>query len=266
MIKTVRTTAAAAIAAGFISNAQAAPLQAVQDNQTVRNVVLVHGAFVDGSGWRSVYDELTQRGYRVTIVQIPLTSLADDVAATRRALERQGGPTVLVGHSWGGTVITEAGVDPKVAGLVYVSALSPDAGETTAQQYEGFPPASDFVLDTADDGFGYVNPENFAAGFAHDLGKADVAFMRDSQVPINMSAFGTTLKNAAWRSKPSWAVIATEDKAFDQSMLLYMAERIGAKITRVAASHAVFMTQPKVIADTIHEAAQTVSKQVGAGQ
>ena len=258
MNKSVRITAAAAIAAGLISNVQAASSQPIPDNQAVRNVVLVHGAFVDGSGWRDVYDELTQRGYRVTIVQNPLTSLDDDVAATTRALKRQDGPTILVGHSWGGTVITEAGVDPKVVGLVYVSALSPDAGETTAQQYEGFPPASDFVLDTADDGFGYVNPENFAAGFAHDLGKADVAFMRDAQVPINMSAFGTKLKNAAWRSKPSWAVIATEDKAFDQGMLLHMAERIGATITRVAASHAVFMTQPKAVADTIHEAAQAV--------
>ncbi len=120
----------------------------------VKNVVLVHGAFADGSGWRGVYDELTSRGYRVTIVQNPLTSLADDVAATRRALDRQDGPTVLVGHSWGGTVITEAGVHPKVSSLVYVSALAPDAGETTAQQYEGFPPASKFVLDVQADGYG----------------------------------------------------------------------------------------------------------------
>ncbi len=233
-------------------------------NQSVRNVVLVHGAFADGSGWRDVYDELTQRGYRVTIVQNPLTSLEDDVAATKRALDQQDGPVVLVGHSWGGTVITEAGIDPKVAALVYVSALSPDAGETTAQQYEGFAPASEFVLDTTEDGFGYVRPENFASGFAHDVDNADVAFMRDSQVPINMAAFGSKLKHAAWRSKPSWAVIATEDNAFDQAMLLHMAERIGARITKVAASHAVFMTQPKVVAAVIDEAAQTISRQDGA--
>jgi len=233
----------------------------IPTEQSVKNVVLVHGAFADGSGWRGVYEELTTRGYRVTIVQNPLTSLEDDVAATRRALDRQDGPTILVGHSWGGTVITEAGVDQKVAGLVYVSALSPDAGETTAQQYEGFAPASEFVLDTGEDGFAYVNREEFKAGFAHDADDADVAFMRDSQVPINLSAFGTKLKNAAWRSRPSWAVIATEDKAFDQAMLIHMADRIGAKITKVSASHALFMTQPKVVADTIDEAAREVSRQ-----
>ena len=203
----------AALAAAALSSAAAAQPAA----QRVKNVVLVHGAFADGSGWRGVYDDLTARGYRVTIVQNPLTSLADDVAATKRALDRQDGPTILVGHSWGGTVITEAGVDPKVAGLVYVSALSPDAGETTAQQYEGFATPPEFVIDTARDGFGFVKPEKFKAGFAADASDADAAFMRDSQVPINMSAFGTKLKNAAWRTKPSWAVIATEDKAFDQA-------------------------------------------------
>jgi pimeloyl-ACP methyl ester carboxylesterase len=219
--------------------------------------VLVHGAFADGSGWRGVYDNLTARGYRVTIVQNPLTSLADDVAATQRALARQGGPAILVGHSWGGTVITEAGNDPKVAGLVYVSALSPDAGETTAQQYNGFAPATEFVLDKAPDGFAYVDRDKFKAGFAHDASDSDAAFMRDSQVPINLAAFGTKLTSAAWRTKPSWAVIASEDKAFDQAMLDHMAKRIGAKVTKVAASHALFMTQPKVVSDVIDEAART---------
>ncbi len=161
----------------------------------------------------------------MTIVQNPLTSLDDDVAATNRALDRTSGPTILVGHSWGGTVITEAGVHPKVAGLVYVSALSPDAGETTAQQYEGFAPASEFVLDIVKDGYGFVEASKFKVGFANDVSDADAAFMRDSQVPINMSSFATKLKNAAWRTKPSWAVIATEDKAFDQAMLLHMADR-----------------------------------------
>ncbi|MEN7536660.1 alpha/beta fold hydrolase [Aurantiacibacter flavus] len=221
-----------------------------------RNVVLVHGAFADGSGWRGVYDELTARGYRVTIVQNPLTSLADDVAATKRALDRQDGPTVLVGHSWGGTVITEAGVHPKVSALVYVSALSPDAGETTAQQYDGYTTPPEFVIDTQADGFGYIKAENFRAGFAADATEADAAFLRDSQIPINMSVFGTVLENAAWRSKPSWAVIATDDRAFDQRMLHDMADRIGAKVTEVAASHAVFMTQPRVVADVIDEAAR----------
>lgn len=131
--------------------------------------------------------------------------------------------------------------------------------ETTAQQYEGFAPASEFVIETTKDGFGYVSPAKFKAGFAHDVSDAEAAFMSASQVPINMSAFGTKLENAAWRTKPSWAVIATEDKAFDQAMLIHMAERIKAKITKVSASHALFMTQPTVVADTIDQAAKTVS-------
>lgn len=249
------TVVATAIAAAASANAS----DIIPQNQAVKNVVLVHGAFADGSGWRGVYENLTKRGYRVSIVQNPLTSLEDDVAATKRVLERQDGPTILVGHSWGGTVITEAGIDPKVAGLVYISALSPDAGETTAEQYEGFAPATEFVLDITKDGYGYVNRDKFKAGFAHDASDQDVAFMRDSQVPINMSAFSTKLKNAAWRTKPSWAVIATEDKAFDQAMLIHMAERINAKITKVSASHALFMTQPEVVSDTIDQAAKAVS-------
>ncbi|OOG72886.1 alpha/beta hydrolase [Sinorhizobium sp. A49] len=257
--KTITTISAIAAVASLSAALPAVAAEALPKDQSVKNVVLVHGAFADGSGWRGVYDNLTKLGYRVTIVQNPLTSLADDVAATKRALERQDGPVILVGHSWGGTVITEAGIDPKVAGLVYVSALSPDAGETTAQQYEGFAPATEFVIETTKDGFGYVSPAKFKAGFAHDVSDADVVFMRDAQVPINMSAFGTKLENAAWRTKPSWAVIATEDKAFDQAMLIHMAERIKAKITKVSASHALFMTQPAVIADTIDQAAKTAS-------
>ncbi|WP_377154481.1 alpha/beta fold hydrolase [Roseateles sp. UC29_93] len=242
--------------AGLSDLASAQTARSTSDVKPARNVVLVHGAFADGSGWRGVHDDLTKRGYRVTIVQNPLTSLADDVAATRRALAQQDGPTVLVGHSWGGTVITEAGVDPKVTALVYVSALSPDAGETTAQQYTGFATPPEFVLDTLPDGFGIVRPDKFKAGFAADASDADAAFLRDSQVPINMASFGTKLQNAAWRSRPSWAVIATDDKAFDQRMLQSMAKRIGASVTEVKASHAVFMTQAKVVADVVHRAAQ----------
>jgi len=260
MINTLRTAAAAATAAGLMSYAQAAPPQPIPESQTVRSVVLVHGAFADGSGWRGVYDRLVSRGYGVTIVQNPLTSLADDVSATVRALDRQEGPAILVGHSWGGTVITEAGGHPNVAGLVYVSALSPDAGETTAQQYEGFTTPPEFVIDTRGDGFGFIRAENFKAGFAADTSDADAAFMRDSQVPIAMSAFGTTLTHAAWRTTPSWAVIATDDKAFDLRMLRHMANRIGANVTEVAASHAVFMTQPEVVADVIDEAAKVTSR------
>jgi len=247
----VAATATASIV-GLGGGAHAQPTQ-------VKNVVLVHGAFADGSGWRGVYDELTSRGYRVTIVQNPLTSLADDVAATKRALAMQDGPTILVGHSWGGTVITEAGIDPKVVGLVYVSALSPDAGETTGEQYTGFT-APEFVIDSQPDGFGFVNREKFKIGFAGDASDADAAFLRDSQVPINMSVFDTKLAHAAWRTKPSWAVIATEDKAFDVRMLHKMAQRIGATVQEVKASHAVFMTQPKAVAAVIDRAAQDAAR------
>jgi len=203
----------------------------IPEDQPVRNVVLVHGAFADGSGWRGVYDELTQRGYRVTIVQNPLTSLADDVAATNRVLERQSGPAILVGHSYGGTVITEAGISPKVAGLVYVSALAPDVGESTGSQFKDIPPPPEFVIETQKDGFGFVNLEKFKLGFAGDTSDADAAFLRDSQVPINMAIFQTKLSQAAWRTKPSWAVVASEDKAIDPRLLRQTAKRIGAQVT-----------------------------------
>ncbi len=225
-------------------------------DQGIKNVVLVHGAFADGSGWRSVYDNLTGRGYRVTIVQNPLTSFEDDVAATTRVLDLQDGPTILVGHSWGGTVITEAGVHEKVAGLVYVAALSPDTGETTSQQYEGFAATPDFVIDIGADGFGFLNFDKFKDGFAADASDAEAAFLRDSQVPINMSAFGAAVTKAAWRGKPSWAVIGTDDRAFDQAMLQHMAERIGAKVTNVTASHAVYVTQAGVVSDVIAAASE----------
>lgn len=252
-----KTLLTAAVAAASLTTVAVANAQdAIPSHQAVRNVVLVHGAFADGSGWRGVYDRLTSRGYRVSIVQNPLTSLEEDVAATQRVLDRQDGPTILVGHSWGGTVITEAGVHPKVAGLVYVSALSPDAGETTSQQYEGFAPTPQFVIDVGKDGYGFINLDKFKAGFAHDASDADAAFMRDSQVPINMSVFATVLKNAAWRSKPSWAVIATEDQAFDVAMLRHMAKRIGATTVETPTSHAIYMTRPDLVADTIHDAAQ----------
>ncbi|KAB7764326.1 alpha/beta fold hydrolase [Xanthomonas maliensis] len=245
----------ATMAVATMSAAQgAAPSEALPAD-AARNVVLVHGAFADGSGWRKVYERLVKRGYRVTIVQNPLTSLADDVAATRRALDQQDGPTVLVGHSWGGTVISEAGVHDKVVGLVYVSALAPDVGETTAQLYEGFAPTPEFVIDTRPDGFGFVRPANFKAGFANDVSDADAAFMAASQVPIKMSVFGERLQHAAWKNKPSWAVIATEDKAFDQAMLLHMAKRIGADITTVPGSHALFITQAQTVSEVIDRAA-----------
>jgi len=229
-------------------------------SEKIRNVVLVHGAFADGSGWRGVYDTLTARGYRVSIVQNPLTSLEADVAATNRVLDLQDGPAILVGHSWGGTVITQAGIHPKVAGLVYVSALAPDAGETSAQQYEGFAPTPAFVIDVGDDGYGYLNRDAFHAGFAADVSEADAGFLADSQVPVDMAVFSTPVTVAAWRDKPSWAVIATEDKAFDQAMLQHMAARIGADITNVSGSHALFITQADAVADVIVAASASTAR------
>lgn len=228
-------------------------------SEKITDVVLVHGAFADGSGWRPVYENLTSRGYRVSIVQNPLTSFADDLAATRRALDQLDGSAILVGHSWGGTVITEAGSHEKVAGLVYVAALIPDSGQTSGEQYEGFAPTPEFVIDVGPDGFGRLNPETFAAGFAGDASEADAAFLRDSQVPVNMAVFGDAVSTAAWRSKPSWAVIATEDKAFDPAMLHHMARRAGADITTTPGSHAVYLTQPGVVADVIATAAESAS-------
>lgn len=219
--------------------------------EAIRNVVLVHGAFADGSGWRPVHDHLTERGYRVSIVQNPLTSLDDDVAAIRRVLDRQDGPTILVGHSWAGTVITEAGGHDKVAGLVYVAALVPDSGQTSGEQYDGFAATPDFVIDVGEDGFGFLDHDMFQAGFAADAGDADAAFMRDSQVPVDMAVFAQPVTRAAWHDRPSWAVWGTEDKAFDQAMLRHMAERAGATITTVPGSHAVYLTQAEAVAQVI---------------
>ncbi|GAA2563507.1 alpha/beta fold hydrolase [Mycolicibacterium diernhoferi] len=247
-------TAAAAAATFLATIAPSGPAHAQPAD--VKNVVLVHGAFADGSGWRGVYDELVARGYRVTIVQNPLTSLSDDISATQRVIDRQDGPTVLVGHSYGGTVITEVGVDPKVTGLVYVSGLAPDAGETTSQQYADYPTPPSFVIETGSDDFGFVNMEKFKAGFAGDTTDEVAAFLRDSQVPINMSIFDETLTQAAWRTKPSWAVVATADEAIDPRMLRQTAERVGAEITEIDASHVVFLTHPRAVADVIDRAAK----------
>lgn len=264
MIDDVRrwtATALTVLAVGALTGgARGEAMDPVPAGQPVRNVVLVHGAFVDGSGWRGVYDDLTARGYRVSIVQNPLTSLEDDVAATNRVLSGQDGPAVLVGHSWGGTVITEAGMHPNVASLVYVSALAPDAGETTASQYVDYPEASEFVIDAGVDDYGFVRPDRFHAGFAADLNDADADFLRDSQTPIRLSAFETKLANAAWRSKPSWAIIPSEDRAFGEGMLRGMARRIGATIIEIPGSHAAYITQSARVADTIDRAARQASQ------
>ncbi len=245
---------AAAAVAGLASAAQAQTIPA-----NVHNVVLVHGAFADGSGWRGVYDRLTAKGYKVSVVQNPLTSLADDVAATRRVLARQDGPTILVGHSYGGTVITEAGNDPKVAGLVYVAAFAPDAGESTGDQLADIPPPPTFVIGTQSDGFGFINSAKFKAGFAADISDADAAFMRDSQVPIAMSAFDDKVTKAAWRVKPSSFIVATEDGAIDPKLLRKTAARIGAQTVEIKGSHVVFLSQSQAVANVIDKAAKSAS-------
>ncbi|WP_029010418.1 alpha/beta fold hydrolase [Azospirillum halopraeferens] len=251
------TVAAVASVSGTV---QAQPKTPIPQTQAVKNVVLVHGAFADGSGWRGVYDELTGRGYKVSIVQNPLTSLADDVAATRRVLSRQDGPAILVGHSYGGTVITEAGSGPDVAGLVYVAALAPDAGESTLDQFAQISPPPGFIIEEQSDGFGFVNGPKFKEGFAGDTSDADAAFMRDSQVPIAMSAFTAKVTQAAWRAKPSWFVVATEDGAIDPKLLRETARRIGANTEELKGSHVVFLTQPKAVADVIDRAARQAAR------
>ncbi|WP_374433381.1 alpha/beta fold hydrolase [Tabrizicola sp.] len=246
MSNALKTIAVAALAGSLAFGAQAEP---------VKNIVLVHGAFADGSGWRGVYDELTGRGYRVSIVQNPLTSFADDVAATRRVLNRQDGPVILVGHSYGGSVITEAGIDPNVAGLVYVAAFAPEVGQSTLDQYAEIPPPPNFVPEEQPDGFAYLNAEKFRAGFAGDTGEADAAFLRDAQVPIAVAALAAPVTVAAWKEKPSWYVVATEDGAIDPALLRSTARRIGAATTEVQGSHVVFLTQPQAVADVIEAAA-----------
>ncbi|MFN3932093.1 MAG: alpha/beta fold hydrolase [Brevundimonas sp.] len=249
MIKTISAVTAAVALATGTAPAPAEPAEAV------RNIVLVHGAFADGSGWRGVYDELTSRGYRVSIVQNPLTSFEDDVAATRRVLARQNGPSILVGHSYGGSVITEAGSDASVAGLVYVAAFAPEIGQSTLDQYAEIPPPPNFQPDVQTDGFAYLNTDTFIAGFAADAGD-DAAFLRDSQVPIAMRALEAKVTTAAWRLKPSWYVVATEDGAIAPELLRSTARRIGAVTTEVRGSHVVFLTQPKAVADVIEQAAK----------
>lgn len=249
MIKTISAVTAAVALATGAAPASAAPAE------PVRNIVLVHGAFADGSGWRGVYDELTSRGYRVSIVQNPLTSFEDDVAATRRVLARQDGPSILVGHSYGGSVITEAGSDAGVAGLVYVAAFAPEIGQSTLDQYAEIPPPPNFQPDVQADGFAYLKTDTFIAGFAADAGD-DAAFLRDSQVPIAMRALEAKVTTAAWRLKPSWYVVATEDGAIAPELLRSTARRIGAVTTEVRGSHVVFLTQPKAVADVIEQAAQ----------
>jgi pimeloyl-ACP methyl ester carboxylesterase len=228
---------------------------------TVKNVVLVHGANTDGSGWRGVHDILIKDGYHVSVVQQPLTGLADDVAATKRVIDQQDGPVILVGHSYGGTIITVAGADPKVRGLVYVAALQPDMGETTNQLAASMPgeaPPSD--LQPTSDGFIFVDPAKFAADVAADLPRAQARYMANAQMPVAAAAFDAPVTVAAWRDKPSYGIIATADRALNPMLARRMYGRSGAKVTEIKASHLVYISRPAAVASVIERAARSISE------
>ena len=240
---------ASALMLGVFPAAQAAPAG------NVRNVVIVHGAVADGSGWKGVYDILTKDGYKVSIVQEPETSLADDVTATQRVLDLQDGPVILVGHSYGGSIITVAGVDAKVKSLVYVAALAPEVGESTLKLATSIPAASNDLRPTKD-GFLFLDPAKFAADFAADVPKAQAAFMANSQVPVAGAAFGTPVTIASWHEKPSYGVVPTEDRILNPDLERSLYKRAGAKVTEVrGASHAVYISQPRAVASVIEQAA-----------
>jgi pimeloyl-ACP methyl ester carboxylesterase len=224
----------------------------------VKNIVLVHGGFVDGSGWQGVYDHLTADGYQVAVVQNPTLSLAGDVAATRQVLDALDGPAVLAGHSYGGVVITEAGNHSNVAALAYIAAFAPDKGESVNSLIADPPPGAPVppILPPRD-GFLFLDRDKFAGSFAADLPPAQTAFMADSQVPWGVDALGGAVTEPAWRAKPSWYLVAGDDRMIPPSAQRAMAERIGAPTVEVpGASHSVYVSQPAAVADLIRQAAR----------
>jgi pimeloyl-ACP methyl ester carboxylesterase len=229
----------------------AAPAQA----EPAKNIVLVHGAFADGSGWQRVADILGKDGYTVSVVQEPLTSLADDVAATKRVLDLQQGPTLLVGHSYGGVVITEAGNAPNVVGLVYIAAFIPDQGESALDLLSQAPAANTDIRATKDD-FLYLDPAAFAVDFAADIPAAQSKFMARSQAMLAKAGGGAPVTVAAWRQKKSWALIATLDHNINPDLERTMAKRAGSETVEVPASHAVYISKPKDVARLIERAAK----------
>jgi pimeloyl-ACP methyl ester carboxylesterase len=236
----------------FMSGAEAAG--------AVKNIVLVHGGFVDGSGWESVYKALKKDGYAVTIVQNATTSLADDVATTRRAIALQDGPVILVGHSYGGAVITEAGTDPKVAGLVYIAAFAPDSGESVSTLIKSgsVPGAPVPPIMPPVDGYLLLDKAKFAASFAGDVKPETAAFMADSQVPWGVAALGETISAPAWRTKPSWYLLTTDDQMIPAAAQRVMSQRAGATVVEVKGSHAIYVSQPQAVASLIEKAAKGV--------
>ena len=226
----------------------------------IRNVVLVHGGFVDGSGWEGVYRALTKSGHSVTIVQNPTISLADDVAVTKRAIAAQDGPVVLVGHSYGGAVVTEAGTDPKVAAVVYIAAFAPDAGESVASLIKDAPPGAPVPpILPPQDGFLFLDRSKFQASFAADVEASAAQFMADSQVPWGLDALGGAITQPAWRSKPSWYLVATNDRMIPPDAQRAMSKRAGSTVVEVEGSHAVYVSQPQAVASLIATAAKGAS-------
>src|ERR1700723_2700042 len=239
------------------------PLSAQNEAHRIRNVVLVHGAWADGSGWKGVYDILTKDGYNVSIVQEPETSFKEDVAATKRILALQDGPCILVAHSYGGAVITEAGTDPSVAGLVYIAAHMPDAGENEADDGKRFPSdlAKSGAIKKTADGFTYLDPTQFHEYLAADLSAERAAFWARSRVFNAADNFKAVITTAAWRSKPSWMLVAGSDRTINPDLERWYAKRAHSHMVEVAgASHCVFISHPKEVADVIESAARAVSK------
>ena len=230
---------------------------------SIKNIVLVHGAWADGSGWKGVYDILVKDGYNVTIVQEPETSFQDDVSATKRILALQDGPSILVAHSYGGAIITEAGMEPSVAGLVYVAAHMPDAGEKESDDGKRFPSdlAKSGAIKKTPDGFTYIDPAQFHELFAADLPVDQAAFMAGSQVFNFADNFSATITTAAWRTKPSWMLVAGSDRTINPDLERWYAKRAGSHTVEVVgASHSVYVSHPKQVADVIESAARAVSK------
>lgn len=223
----------------------------------VSNVVLVHGGFVDGSGWQAVYDILTADGFNVSVVQNPTLTLEGDAAATRQIVDAQDGPVVLVGHSYGGAVITEAGTDPNVAALVYIAAFAPDKGESVNTLIADPPPGAPVPpILPPQNGFLFLDREKFAASFAGDVPSEQAAFMADSQVPWGVGALEGSITDAAWRIKPSWYLVATDDRMIPPAAQRAMSERAASTVVDVAGSHAIYVSQPAAVAALIEQAAR----------